>query len=1195
MTRIYFTLLVTLIVFFIMTSICVSQKIIEVIIDPGHGGPNASKYGNNGGGYNEGRGSSGPDSLLTEQWVNLQVSFLLKDSIDTYCLDTGYVRMTRTIQTDDISLWQRANLANTANGDWPANAFISVHHNGLPLDVQGTEVWWSSIWTTDSSHGEKWRDYDDSVLARKINSRLVYRFGYSDRCGYPREENPSDSCTYCCNDYCHRDDAGFLWCPYRAKIVYVLRNTICPAALSEASNLYDHTEELLFLDTTKAHIKKESRATFEGWKSYYEKKGIAIVRNSYEGGGGEEVIIGDYSLTEHCENSKYYHSPYIVCWLAGENHCLEAKPSIYINPYTYTFHHWKHLLSDGSQIGEDWYYPVWNIVVGSETEYHKYVAYFTGGPYRTKLNSPNGGEVWGIGENRSIVWDAITSYGADSTTVVDVYLDRHNGSTGYPEKIYSDLPRKYFLSYLWTVTGPNSDSCKIKVVAHDIAGNEVSDVSDNLFSIKSMSITILYPNGGEIFCGNTSQIILWSSQNFTGNVKIEYSTNGGTNWSLIVASTINNGSQTWTVPNISSDSCRIKISDATDGNPTDMSDTNFSINTIPAPPSNLTWDHCGLTGDINLYWQDNSNNETHFNVYRNGAFLHSTSHSPYTDYYLIPGQSYTYQVNAANGDCESGPSDQVVAVPDSSPVITQGPDLGSNCIIDGNTYTVTVTAHDPGGSPLTYHWECSDGYFSNGLQSIVTSTNWTTYTASLTYSSALAKNLNSTLKPDCYVKVTVKDNGCDYVFKRKSFAIVQDESECCSSCPYLFSWDGYEFVKGNNLLAKSEDSSFFKCNIWDIYHLHQPLISESDFYPLRIEEFENEHSFIDYLGLVSIDYPADRKFGVASDGKFYFYSNPCLPLSCIDNLGQDCLAKIIQEDTIYFESKNKGYLILNFGSLKTAQGLGKAMVEGGGGGTVPDPPKEPCNYTKPVPVSVKSQGNILTVEVFSDNNWIPVTKVYPRARPGKTLVEFSPYIKSGQELKVKLSWEKRYKANQLAYYDFDTTGFVIDRIPLSSAHHSIEGEVTSKLTSDDNNFAELKPGEWIDLFFPYKPLSPDKRRGFALIAKGYYLSQDIEFSSSGNIVSTPEDFSVSQNYPNPFNPQTEIKFSLPQNSKVKLEIFNVLRQKVKTLIDQDMPAGNHIVVWDGKNDCGEEVASGIYFYWIKAGSFTKSAKMSLLK
>jgi N-acetylmuramoyl-L-alanine amidase len=133
MTRIYFALLITLIVFFIMTSICVSQKIIEVVIAPGHGGPGASKYGNNGGGYNEGRGSSGPDSLLTEQWVNLQVSFLLRDSINTYCLDTGYVLMTRTTDTANVTYWYRANLANTANGAWPAKAFISLHHNGLPI------------------------------------------------------------------------------------------------------------------------------------------------------------------------------------------------------------------------------------------------------------------------------------------------------------------------------------------------------------------------------------------------------------------------------------------------------------------------------------------------------------------------------------------------------------------------------------------------------------------------------------------------------------------------------------------------------------------------------------------------------------------------------------------------------------------------------------------------------------------------------------------------------------------------------------------------------------------------------------------------------------------------------------------------------------------------------------------------------
>ncbi len=93
----------------------------------------------------------------------------------------------------------------------------------------------------------------------------------------------------------------------------------------------------------------------------------------------------------------------------------------------------------------------------------------------------------------------------------------------------------------------------------------------------------------------------------------------------------------------------------------------------------------------------------------------------------------------------------------------------------------------------------------------------------------------------------------------------------------------------------------------------------------------------------------------------------------------------------------------------------------------------------------------------------------------------------------------------------------------------------------------------------------------------------------------PTEFALSQNYPNPFNPITTISYALPSNSYVKLSIYNILGQKVKTLVDGEEQAGFKNVIWDGKNDRGEEVGSGIYFYRIQTGSFTKTAKMSLLK
>ncbi|KAA3596273.1 MAG: T9SS C-terminal target domain-containing protein [Calditrichaeota bacterium] len=94
---------------------------------------------------------------------------------------------------------------------------------------------------------------------------------------------------------------------------------------------------------------------------------------------------------------------------------------------------------------------------------------------------------------------------------------------------------------------------------------------------------------------------------------------------------------------------------------------------------------------------------------------------------------------------------------------------------------------------------------------------------------------------------------------------------------------------------------------------------------------------------------------------------------------------------------------------------------------------------------------------------------------------------------------------------------------------------------------------------------------------------------------SPKDFNLSQNYPNPFNPTTTIEYSIPENSFVKLEIFNVLGQKVRTLVSETKIAGKHLIKWTGTNELKKQVSSGVYFYKITANDFVENKKMLFLK
>ncbi len=95
---------------------------------------------------------------------------------------------------------------------------------------------------------------------------------------------------------------------------------------------------------------------------------------------------------------------------------------------------------------------------------------------------------------------------------------------------------------------------------------------------------------------------------------------------------------------------------------------------------------------------------------------------------------------------------------------------------------------------------------------------------------------------------------------------------------------------------------------------------------------------------------------------------------------------------------------------------------------------------------------------------------------------------------------------------------------------------------------------------------------------------------------TPADYVLKQNYPNPFNPTTNIEFVLPLNKRISIFVYNSLGQKVKTLVDnQLLKAGSHSVSWDGTNDFGKKVSTGMYIYTMKFGNFTKSRRMMLVK
>jgi hypothetical protein len=111
-------------------------------------------------------------------------------------------------------------------------------------------------------------------------------------------------------------------------------------------------------------------------------------------------------------------------------------------------------------------------------------------------------------------------------------------------------------------------------------------------------------------------------------------------------------------------------------------------------------------------------------------------------------------------------------------------------------------------------------------------------------------------------------------------------------------------------------------------------------------------------------------------------------------------------------------------------------------------------------------------------------------------------------------------------------------------------------------------------------------------APAYLGANAIGGSENGRLANS---YRLEQNYPNPFNPVTHISYYIPKTSRVDLMIYNLLGQRIRTLVHQVQNAGSYTVQWDGKNEFGIPVASGVYLYNLTAGKFKRSRKMMLLR
>ncbi|MDH7557504.1 MAG: hypothetical protein QHH18_02700 [Candidatus Bathyarchaeota archaeon] len=264
-------------------------------------------------------------------------------------------------------------------------------------------------------------------------------------------------------------------------------------------------------------------------------------------------------------------------------------------------------------------------------------------------------------------------------------------------------------------------------------------------------------------------------------------------------------------------------------------------------------------------------------------------------------------------------------------------------------------------------------------------------------------------------------------------------------CPFVYIWNGTQYVLVNNLLPAS---LMHENDIEDYYCLDLSLVRRDGKYHLIIGEFQNEHSYIDELKLIAVDHDPNLNIAVTSDGEILTYRNPLAPVWCLDDNGNIRLNEIsfmdgnISDPTTYFEGYPDDYIILNFGKVDSSNA--KLIFR----------------------TDVKKEFECIEVQVKNSSGaWQTIKVLTPRAYWCMEAVSLSPYITKDEDLMVRLLWKSHHRLDYVGLDLSPQEDVEIRYANLVSALHFDEGDVKAKLKNSDGIHAELIPGQFMKLEF----------------------------------------------------------------------------------------------------------------------------------
>ena len=752
------------------------------------------------------------------------------------------------------------------------------------------------------------------------------------------------------------------------------------------------------------------------------------------------------------------------------------------------------------------------------------------------------------------------------------------------------------------------------------------------------TIAVIFPNGGENWVADSSHTIMWSD-NFDPQVKIELF-KGGAFLSVIKSSTISNGVYEWEInKGIPSDSdYTVKISSTVNSNVFDFSDENFTIIanevTVTSPNGGEDW-KAGTTQTIT--WADNFDENVKIDLNKAGVFLSSLTGSTPSN------GSFNWNIPFDF----TGGSDyniRIASVQTSSVVFDNS---------DGN-FTITpnqITVTSPNGGeiwrtvvPQTITWNDNlagtvkielyqGGQDPGDLHSVLTTL--TPSTGSFLW------NVTTDVVPanDYLIKITSNLNNNIFDFSDTTFTFIKEITVLSPNggeLPWLvgtqmvIGWTdnitervSIDLFKSDTLYTIIEFStSSDGTNNWNIPESTTPgsdykikITSVND--PGVFDFSDNNFTIVgfsmmvlspnggeawlvgsrqtiawndDFPGNASIDlFKSDTlytiiEFSTGSDGS----NNWDIPDSTTP--GSDYKIKISSvDDPGVFDFSDNNFTIVGFNITVTSPNGGEQWLIGD---------KRDIVWTDNIDENVKIdlyKGGLFHSTIdFSSSG---ADEVQPWEIPLSIL--------PGEDYKIRIE-----SVDDSTLFDFSDGDFTLflSKIIITSPNGSeiwqagtrntitwtdiIDENVQIDLYKSDILYSPISPSTGSDGAFTWNiPAQTEAGSDYKIMIKS--ATNDIIFDfSDGNftIKTVPDDFILSQNYPNPFNPSTTIRYGIPEDGRVLLEVFDITGQKLFTLVDEEQISGFHEVQFENS-----VLPSGVYLYRIVAGKFVDFKKMILSK